>query len=58
MTKIYDRYSVGVLIFQNDHLLMLERATPPLGVAPAAGRINDQASRRTPLVPRLSRASA
>lgn len=41
MTSICDRYSVGVLIVQDDHLLMFERATPTVGVAPVAGHVDD-----------------
>ncbi|MFC3981410.1 NUDIX hydrolase [Streptosporangium jomthongense] len=41
MTKICDRYSVGVLITSQDRYLMFERATPPVGIAPVAGHVDD-----------------
>ncbi|MGP8298123.1 NUDIX hydrolase [Streptomyces inhibens] len=38
--KICDHASVGVLISSPDGLLVFERATPPAGIAPVAGHID------------------
>lgn len=40
-TRVCDHTSVGVLIAEARGLLLFERATPPVGIAPVAGHVDD-----------------
>ena len=40
MPKICDHTSVGMLVWQNDKLLLIERKKPPFGFAPPAGHVD------------------
>jgi len=40
MSKLCDHKSVGMLVWQNDNLLLIERKKPPFGFAPPAGHID------------------
>ncbi|MFH1648905.1 MAG: NUDIX hydrolase [Patescibacteria group bacterium] len=42
MDKKCDNKSVGVLVWQGDKLLLIERKKPPFGFAPPAGHIDDK----------------
>jgi len=41
MTKICDNKSIGMLVWKNEKLLLIERARPPFGFAPPAGHVDD-----------------
>ena len=36
-----DHKSVGILVFRNGRLLLIDRARPPFGMAPPAGHVDD-----------------
>lgn len=40
MTKICDHTSVGMLVWQDDKLLLIERKRTPIGFAPPAGHVD------------------
>ena len=40
MSKLCDHKSVGMLVWRNDNLLLIERRKPPFGFAPPAGHID------------------
>lgn len=40
MPKLCDHKSVGMLVWRNDKLLLIERRKPPFGFAPPAGHID------------------
>jgi len=42
MTKVCDNKSVGMLIWKNDKLLLIERKLFPFGFAPPAGHVDDK----------------
>lgn len=44
MTKVCDHRSVGMLVWKDDKLLLIERKKPPFGFAPPAGHLDDDAS--------------
>lgn len=44
MAKLCDNKSVGMLVWQNDQLLLIERKKPPFGFAPPAGHVDDDKS--------------
>jgi len=51
MTKICDHKSVGMLVWKEDKLLLIERKKPPFGFAPPAGHVDggdsfEEAARR------------
>jgi ADP-ribose pyrophosphatase YjhB (NUDIX family) len=41
MAKICDHTSVGMLVWRNDKLLLIERKRPPFGFAPPAGHVDE-----------------
>ena len=44
MTKICDHTSVGILVWKNDNLLLIERAKFPFGFAVPAGHVDGDSS--------------
>jgi len=44
MPKSCDNKSVGMLVWQNDKLLLIERKKPPFGFAPPAGHVDKDTS--------------
>ena len=44
MTRKCDHTSVGLLVWRDDRLLMIERRTPPFGFASPAGHVDDHGS--------------
>lgn len=44
MTKKCDNKSVGMLVWRDDKLLLIERKKPPFGFAPPAGHLDDDNS--------------
>ena len=44
MTKICDHKSVGMLVWKEDELLLIERRKPPFGFAPPAGHVDEDNS--------------
>ena len=44
MTKICDHTSVGMLVWQKNKLLLIERKKPPFGFAPPAGHVDGDVS--------------
>ncbi len=44
MSKICDHKSVGMLVWQNEKLLLIERKKPPFGLAPPAGHVDSDSS--------------
>lgn len=40
MSKLCDHKSVGMLVWRNNNLLLIERRKPPFGFAPPAGHID------------------
>jgi len=44
MTKICDHKSVGMLVWKDDKLLLIERKKPPFGFAPPAGHVDEDNS--------------
>lgn len=44
MSKLCDNKSVGMLVWRNDQLLLIERKKPPFGFAPPAGHVDDDKS--------------
>ena len=54
MTKVCDNRSVGVLIQRGGMWLVFERATPPAGVAPVAGHVDDHGSPEAAAVAEVS----
>lgn len=42
MTKVCDNKSVGMLIWKNEKLLLIERKLFPFGFAPPAGHVDDK----------------
>jgi len=42
--KKCDHTSVGMLVWQNDNLLLIERRNPPFGFAPPAGHVDQDSS--------------
>ncbi len=44
MIKVCDNKSVGMLIWKNDKLLLIERKMFPFGFAPPAGHVDDKGS--------------
>jgi len=44
MPKICDHTSVGMLVWQGDKLLLIERKRPPFGFAPPAGHVDGDES--------------
>lgn len=44
MTKKCDHKSVGILVWNNNKLLLIERKNPPFGFAPPAGHIDSDNS--------------
>ena len=47
MPGICDHTSVGMLVWQNDQLLLIERKIPPFGFAPPAGHVDGDDSFET-----------
>jgi len=43
MAKVCDNKSVGMLVWKNDELLLIERRKPPFGFAPPAGHVDNDA---------------
>lgn len=44
MSKLCDNKSVGMLVWRDDKLLLIERRKPPFGFAPPAGHIDEDNS--------------
>lgn len=44
MAKICDHKSVGILVYKNSKLLLIERGKPPWAFAPPAGHVDDNIS--------------
>ena len=44
MSKECDHKSVGILVWQNDKILLIKRKKPPFGFAPPAGHVDDDIS--------------
>ncbi|TSC92239.1 MAG: hypothetical protein CEN89_779 [Candidatus Berkelbacteria bacterium Licking1014_7] len=44
MPKLCDNKSVGMLVWRNDELLLIERKKPPFGFAPPAGHVDKDTS--------------
>lgn len=44
MVRECDHTSVGLLVWKDDKLLLIERGKPPFGLAPPAGHVDDRAS--------------
>lgn len=44
MSKLCDNKSVGMIVWRNDKLLLIERKKPPFGFAPPAGHVDDDKS--------------
>lgn len=44
MAKVCDNKSVGMLVWKDNKLLLIERKQPPFGFAPPAGHLDDDTS--------------